>query len=285
MALVEDFETTIKVIVVGNGGVGKSSMIRRFCTGEYTDTYKKTIGVDFLEKEKYIDSCAQSITFMVWDTAGQEEFDAVTKSYYRGAHGCVIAFSTVDRDSFEAVEKWKGKVEAEVGSIAMVLVQNKVDLIDKAVSSNDEVEALAKKLKLKLYRTCVSENLNVDKVFEYLGEQYVNGPSEPEPPAPAETPAAPTQARTEAAAVSVPPSITSDTPPDAKAPAAAPATSPAGAGDGGPVMGGPADFGGTSISAPKPDKKSDKNKDKSDVIQIHKPKQRTGGKKKMCSIL
>jgi len=46
---------TIKVIVVGNGGVGKSSMIRRFCTGEYTDTYKKTIGVDFLEKEKYID--------------------------------------------------------------------------------------------------------------------------------------------------------------------------------------------------------------------------------------
>jgi len=68
------------------------------------------------------------------------------------------------------------------------------------------------------------------QVFEYLGEQYVNGPSEPEPPAPAETPAAPTQARTEAAAVSVPPSITSDTPPDAKAPAAAPATSPAGAG-------------------------------------------------------
>jgi hypothetical protein len=48
---------TIKVIVVGNGGVGKSSMIRRFCTGEYTDTYKKTIGVDFLEKEKYIDRC------------------------------------------------------------------------------------------------------------------------------------------------------------------------------------------------------------------------------------
>mmetsp|Transcript_5527 Transcript_5527/g.19432 ORF Transcript_5527/g.19432 Transcript_5527/m.19432 type:complete len:166 (-) Transcript_5527:1401-1898(-) len=149
MAIVEDFETTIKIIVVGNGGVGKSSMIRRFCKGEYTDTYKKTIGVDFLEKEKYIDSVAQNITFMVWDTAGQEEFDAITRSYYRNANGCVVAFSTVDRDSFEAVEKWKSKVrllsgtmrspmrslqvEAEVGQIPMVLVQNKVDLIDQSV--------------------------------------------------------------------------------------------------------------------------------------------------------
>jgi len=277
MALVEDFETTIKVIVVGNGGVGKSSMIRRFCTGEYTDTYKKTIGVDFLEKEKYIDSCAQSITFMVWDTAGQEEFDAVTKSYYRGAHGCVIAFSTVDRDSFEAVKKWKDKVEAEVGSIAMVLVQNKVDLIDKAVSSNEEVESLAKRLKLKLYRTCVSENLNVDKVFEYLGEQYVNGPSEPELPAPSQTPAAATSAASPPAPLSAPASKTSE---ESKDPAPAPPPAAASA-----SMGGPADFGGPSIAPPKEKNKKDK-KDKDDVIQIHKPKQRTGGKKKFsCSIL
>lgn len=283
MALVEDFETTIKVIVVGNGGVGKSSMIRRFCTGEYTDTYKKTIGVDFLEKDKYIESCAQSITFMVWDTAGQEEFDAVTKSYYRGAHGCVIAFSTVDRDSFEAVEKWKGKVEAEVGEIAMVMVQNKVDLIEKAVSSNDEVEALAKKLKLKLYRTCVSENLNVDKVFEYLGQQYVNGPStEADMPEPSATPAAPSAFNTEpaAGAAAVPASATSD---DNKTPETPVLTNAAG----GAVMGGPADFGGGTSSnqtSSKADKK--KKNDKSDVIQIHKPKQRTGGKKKMsCSIL
>ncbi|KAJ1473800.1 small rab-related GTPase [Baffinella frigidus] len=168
MSLVEDFETTIKVIVVGNGGVGKSSMIRKFCTGEFTDTYKKTIGVDFLEKEQYINSIGQNITFMVWDTAGQEEFDALTKQYYRNAQGCVIAFSSVDRASFEAVESWKAKVEAEVSDCAMVLVQNKVDLIDKAVASSEEVEELAKRLNLKLYRTCVSENLNVNKVNTIL---------------------------------------------------------------------------------------------------------------------
>eukprot|EP00292_Cryptomonas_paramecium_P022977 CAMPEP_0113673774 /NCGR_PEP_ID=MMETSP0038_2-20120614/7040_1 /TAXON_ID=2898 /ORGANISM="Cryptomonas paramecium" /LENGTH=193 /DNA_ID=CAMNT_0000590261 /DNA_START=56 /DNA_END=634 /DNA_ORIENTATION=- /assembly_acc=CAM_ASM_000170 len=178
MALVEDFETTIKIIVVGNGGVGKTSMIRRFCQGIYTDQYKKTIGVDFLEKEQYVPSIKQSITFMVWDTAGQEEFNAITKQYYRNANGCILAFSTVDRDSFEAVENWKRKVEEQVDKIPMVLVQNKVDLIDQASMKNEEVEALAKKLKLKLYRTCVAENLNVDKVFEYLGEAYVMGTTE-----------------------------------------------------------------------------------------------------------
>ena len=235
------FAATIKVIVVGNGGVGKSSMIRRFCTGEYTDTYKKTIGVDFLEKETFLDSCSQSVTFMVWDTAGQEEFDSLTKSYYRGAQGCVIAFSTVDRDSFEAVEKWKEKVEAEVGkgTIPIVLVQNKVDLIDKAVSSNAEVEAVAKRLKLKLYRTCVSENLNVDKVFEYLGERYVNGDT----PAATEsaeipTPAAPVTTTAHADDKKPPPSATSTT-----ASTSASTTAPAAS-----TMGGPADFGDSSTS-------------------------------------
>lgn len=119
---------TIKVIVVGNGGIGKTSLIQKFAKGIFTDTYKKTyppsslrvwarcgcvtvfllfvlsaaavavvvsgwrwdsltlrtIGVDFLEKRMYIPSLGEDATMMLWDTAGQEEFDAVTRSYYRG---------------------------------------------------------------------------------------------------------------------------------------------------------------------------------------------------------
>ena len=76
----------------------------------------------------------------------------------------MIAFSTTDRNSFDAVEMWKTKIEAECGDIAMALVQNKVDLADQAVASPEEVEGLARKLGLKLYRTCVKENLNVTEV-------------------------------------------------------------------------------------------------------------------------
>jgi small GTP-binding protein len=120
-----DLETTVKVIVVGNGGVGKSSMTARYCRGVFTSTYKKTIGVDFLEKTIEV-SDLETVKLMIWDTAGQEEFDALTASYYRGTGACALVFSTVDRASFEAVEKWKRKVEEQCGPIVMVMVQNKV---------------------------------------------------------------------------------------------------------------------------------------------------------------
>lgn len=168
----EEIEIAIKVVVVGNGAVGKSSMIQRYCKGIYTKDYKKTIGVDFLERQ--IEVNGEDIRLMLWDTAGQEEFDAITKAYYRGAQACVLAFSTVDRDSFEAIESWKRKVENEVGEISMVIVQNKIDLIDDAVVQHDEAEALAKKLHLRFYRTSVKDNLNIEEVFTFLAERYIH---------------------------------------------------------------------------------------------------------------
>jgi len=167
----EDIETAIKVVVVGNGAVGKSSMIQRYCKGSFTTSYKKTIGVDFLEK--MISVKGEDVRLMLWDTAGQEEFDAITKAYYRGAHVCVLTFSTVDYDSFQDVSKWRDKVVAECGSIPMVLVQNKIDLIDNAVIQPEEAESLAKSLRVRLYRTSVKKDVNVNDVFEYLSLKYV----------------------------------------------------------------------------------------------------------------
>ena len=69
-------------MIVGDGGVGKSSLIRRYCQGVFTSTYKKTIGVDFLERVVSIDN-GEQVRLMIWDTAGQEEFDAITRAYYR----------------------------------------------------------------------------------------------------------------------------------------------------------------------------------------------------------
>ncbi|XP_038656585.1 ras-related protein Rab-23 isoform X1 [Scyliorhinus canicula] len=169
--LEEDIEVAIKVVVVGNGAVGKSSMIQRYCKGIFTKDYKKTIGVDFLERQIQVND--EDVRLMLWDTAGQEEFDAITKAYYRGAQACVLVFSTTDRESFEAIPSWKEKVEAEVGNIPTVLVQNKIDLLDETVLKNEEAEALAKKLKLRFYRASVKEDLNVNEVFKYLAEKYL----------------------------------------------------------------------------------------------------------------
>ncbi|KAK7866631.1 hypothetical protein R5R35_011538 [Gryllus longicercus] len=162
----EELEIAIKVVIVGNGAVGKSSMIQRYCKGTFTKDYKKTIGVDFLERQIVLDG--EEVRLMLWDTAGQEEFDAITKSYYRGAQACVLAFSTTDRDSFEAAHSWKMKVEDECGEIPTVLVQNKIDLVDQSVVDPEEADLLARALGCRLLRTSVKEDINVNAVFHHL---------------------------------------------------------------------------------------------------------------------
>jgi len=163
----------IKVIVVGNGAVGKTSMINRFCRGGFGADYNKTIGVDFVERADYeVESIGETLTMHVWDTAGQEEYDAVTSQYYRDADGCVLAFSTIDEASFKAVKKWKGKVEDHCPGVPMVIVQNKIDLLSEAAVQQAEVEALAVELNMKLFRVSVKDNTNVNEVFDAIAEMW-----------------------------------------------------------------------------------------------------------------
>ena len=157
------------MIVVGNGGVGKTSMVRRIAKGQFTEGYKKTIGVDFVEKDLELAS-GEEVRLMLWDTAGQEEFDAVTRTYYRGAGAVVYVFSTTDRASFDELPEWVAKVTAEAPGIAAVVVQNKVDLLEQAVVTPEEAEELASRLRLKFYRTSVKDDVNVRPMFEYLAE-------------------------------------------------------------------------------------------------------------------
>ncbi|NWT43113.1 RAB23 protein, partial [Chroicocephalus maculipennis] len=175
--LEEDMEVAIKVVVVGNGAVGKSSMIQRYCKGIFTKDYKKTIGVDFLERQiqnlknpsylKYIIYDDSFFLFLIF-----VEF-FVFIFIFLGAQACVLVFSTTDRESFKAIPTWKEKVMTEVGDIPTVLVQNKIDLLDDSCIKNEEAEALAKKLKLRFYRASVKEDLNVTEVFKYLADKYL----------------------------------------------------------------------------------------------------------------
>ena len=112
----------------------------------FLEEYKKTLGVDFLQKKHFIKDLGEEVEFYIWDTAGQEEFNSLTRRYYKGASACILTFSTTDRDSFEHVEKWKCAVEDECGEIPMALVQTKIDLLDSAAMTVKETEGLAKKL-------------------------------------------------------------------------------------------------------------------------------------------
>ncbi|KAI9202958.1 ras family-domain-containing protein [Polychytrium aggregatum] len=169
----EDVETAIKILIVGNGSVGKSSLIRRFCRGQFTENYKKTIGVDYMERDITVPGHHGDVKLMVWDTAGQEEFDSITKAYYKDANALVLAFSTTDRQSFETIKSWRSKVEQVCDDLSMVLIQNKIDLIGSAAVTNEEAESLARELKLKFYRISVKDSLNVEETFQYIAELHL----------------------------------------------------------------------------------------------------------------
>eukprot|EP00474_Spongospora_subterranea_P004294 CRZ04752.1 hypothetical protein [Spongospora subterranea] len=150
-------------------------MITRFATGDFTGQYKKTIGTDFMERDLEMGGQGKTIKLMLWDTAGQEMFSEITKNYYRGAGAVVYAFSTVDRDSFDAIPKWRARVQDECGDgLAEVIVQTKADLLSKSTTTQTEAEALAKQFNLKLYRVCTKENKMVEEVFQYLAEQFLD---------------------------------------------------------------------------------------------------------------
>ncbi|KAG5490787.1 hypothetical protein JKF63_00909 [Porcisia hertigi] len=166
-------EESIKVIVVGDGNVGKTCMLRRFVKGDFIEHYRKTIGAEFLEKDVFLRSSNSTVKLMLWDTAGQEVFNALTQAYYRGAGAAILTFSAVDRDSFMNVAGWKQRVESVCGLITMVLCQTKFDLSHEAVITNEEAEQLAAQLELPLFRVSSKDDFNVTQLFEFTAQQCV----------------------------------------------------------------------------------------------------------------
>ena len=98
------YDYVFKILLIGNSGVGKSSLIVRFSDDQFTDTHMPTIGVDFKLKTLEVDS--KVCKLQIWDTAGQDRFKTITQSYYKGSHGVIITYDITDRDSFAKVSEW-----------------------------------------------------------------------------------------------------------------------------------------------------------------------------------
>lgn len=95
---------TLKYLVVGDSGVGKTSILVRYCEDSFQTDYLSTIGVDF--KIKRMELKGNQVTLNIWDTAGQERFRNITKSFYKGAHGIILTYSITDPVSFNHIETW-----------------------------------------------------------------------------------------------------------------------------------------------------------------------------------
>ena len=161
----EDYK--IKIIVVGDSGVGKTNLINRFASDKFDTNSKATIGVEFVYKTLKINK--EIIKVEVWDTAGQERYRSITSSYYKGANGAIIVYDLTDEESFKNVESWMNEViKKGKKNMQFLLVGNKKDLINDRVVSEQKGIDKAKELNMNLFEASALEKNNVNEAFNFL---------------------------------------------------------------------------------------------------------------------
>uniref|UniRef100_A0A6B2LLC2 Uncharacterized protein n=1 Tax=Arcella intermedia TaxID=1963864 RepID=A0A6B2LLC2_9EUKA len=167
-----------KLVMVGEVGVGKSSLLLRYTDHTFTDQDIASIGADF--KVKHMVSHRKKLKLQIWDTAGMEKFRLMTSSYFGGANGVVVVFDVTNRDSFANAERWIAEAtnySNQDQPLKYVFVGNKVDLVSdktKREVATSEGESLAKKYNNSTYfEASAKSNLHVDELFECLASQLV----------------------------------------------------------------------------------------------------------------
>lgn len=146
------FDFSLKVVVVGDSGVGKTCLLLRYVRDVFDPDTQPTLGVEFLTK--IIETDKRKIQLQLWDTAGQELFRSVTRGYYRGSAGAFLVFDLTNHDSFEHINRWLTDVkDVARDDVVTILIGNKADLSDKRDVTREEAEAFAQMNKMAYFET------------------------------------------------------------------------------------------------------------------------------------
>lgn len=164
--------TQFKCILVGDGGVGKTTFVKRHVTGEFEKKYKATIGVEIHPLN--FDTNRGRLCFNVWDTAGQEKFRGLRDGYYIKSHCAIVMFDVTSRITYKNVPFWYRDLVRVCENIPIVLVGNKVDIKERKVKAR-QINFHRKK-NLGYYDISAKSNFNYEKPFLYLAKKLVGDP-------------------------------------------------------------------------------------------------------------
>uniref|UniRef100_A0A7S2R7Q4 Ras-related protein Rab-21 n=1 Tax=Rhizochromulina marina TaxID=1034831 RepID=A0A7S2R7Q4_9STRA len=162
-----------KVVILGEGRVGKTSILLRYVRGEYSDKQQSTLQASYLDKK--VSAGGQTANLSIWDTAGQERFHALGPIYYRDADGALLVYDITDFESFTKVRKWVRELRSIVGNdIDIVIAGNKFDLEkNRAVPEADALQYAETVGATHIY-TSAKQNKGLDETFAELAKRMVS---------------------------------------------------------------------------------------------------------------
>jgi len=161
-------KAVLKVIILGDTGVGKTSIANRYVNNTFTNTYKATIGADIFQKSLYLEDTQIFLT--IWDTAGQERFQSLGPGYFRGADACILVYDTTNAKSFESLKRWRSEFiqtarpdQPEI--FPFLVLGNKSDLHNKRQNRREDVDGWCKEHKMVNFETSALNGNKVQDAF------------------------------------------------------------------------------------------------------------------------
>ncbi len=161
-----------KILLIGDSGVGKTSVILRYTKGIFREEFLNSIGVDFRSKDLNYDG--RKIKLQIWDTAGQERFRALAKNFYQGADGIILMYDLTQKKTFNNIKHWFNDIidNIEINKVAIIIVGNKSDLSSRQITK-ESCDKFCEQYNLKSIETSCLKNTNVDETFNFLIEKII----------------------------------------------------------------------------------------------------------------
>jgi len=165
------YDYLIKLLLIGDSGVGKSAILMRFADDTFTSSFITTIGIDF--KIRTITLDGKRIKLQIWDTAGQERFKTITTAYYRGAMGILLVYDVTSDASFANINQWMMAIQQHASdSVNKVLLGNKADTSGPLVSKRAVIaargQALADQHSIRFFETSAKNSINIEEAFSMI---------------------------------------------------------------------------------------------------------------------
>ncbi|MHA1229161.1 MAG: Rab family GTPase [Candidatus Helarchaeota archaeon] len=158
-----------KLVITGNAGCGKTSLIRRYADNKFDENYKPSIGADFTLK--VINFPGYDVILTCWDIGGQDLFDSLRNYYYFGSNAALIVFDVTRPETLDRIQtKWLPDIRTHVGDIPVLILANKVDLEEERKVSKEVIEQKSKELGIEIIETSAKTGENVKKAFETIAK-------------------------------------------------------------------------------------------------------------------